>query len=239
MLYITIYGDEEKSREEIGKIPGLLSDKTIDRRSINMEELFTIFKQAQEAGNSYQMILIDISSKTAAETEALPAAQRASSDAVILSGPKSSQLFAKLNELKSDALKKAISPNKLKAEAISKESPENSQDRFSFRIHKGGPVSFRGDEIYYLEARGHEIELYNTRGPSLTISGKLVEEEKRLIPRGFIKIHRSYLVNSAYIKQVEGPDLTLTSGVTLRISKRYQKYVHTKYREYIYQGTAL
>jgi DNA-binding LytR/AlgR family response regulator len=43
------------------------------------------------------------------------------------------------------------------------------------------------------------------------------------VPEGFIRIHRSYLVNSSAIKSVDGLMVTLNNGQTLPISRRKLK----------------
>ena len=65
--------------------------------------------------------------------------------------------------------------------AMSMRSRRSAMTRFSFPV-KNGLVTFRQDEICYLEARDHYISIVNTREVPLLVSGSLRREEARFCP---------------------------------------------------------
>ena len=116
--------------------------------------------------------------------------------------------------------------------AMAMRSQRKAMIRFSFPL-KNGLVTFRGDEICYLEARDHYIRVVNTREAPLLIPGAITKEEQRFLPHGFVKVHRSYLVNLRHIRHIESRDVIMESGERIPISKGLYRQVFDQYTTYI------
>ena len=116
--------------------------------------------------------------------------------------------------------------------AMSTRKRRSTMARFSFPV-KNGLVTFRQDEICYLEARDHYISIVNTREAPLLIPGSLGREEPRFLPHGFIKVHRSYLVNLRHIRHIENRDVVMESGERVPISKGRYRQVFDQYTTYV------
>jgi two-component system LytT family response regulator len=91
------------------------------------------------------------------------------------------------------------------------------------------------DDVQWFEADGYNIKIF-----SLTESFKLrktmKEIEQKLDPKVFLRIHRSYIINMDYIKEIQewfkGDYLViLKSGKKLTISKNYYPKVISRLRQ--------
>lgn len=75
------------------------------------------------------------------------------------------------------------------------------------------------DNIQYLEVHGHDMLIkYNNNTEK--ISGTMSQYEKLLTPKGFIRIHKSFLVNYRYIYSIEKNDVKLNDGTLLPLSRK-------------------
>jgi two-component system, LytTR family, response regulator len=82
------------------------------------------------------------------------------------------------------------------------------------------------EEVVHLSAEGNYVRVHTAAGSHL-IRGTLADLEARLDPRRFARIHRSGIVNIEAIKEVRAHFhgdyiVTLKTGGTLRLSRRYQ-----------------
>lgn len=78
--------------------------------------------------------------------------------------------------------------------------------------------SFSCNEIQYIEVNGKYCKVVTTRGIS-SLRQTLSLFENKLAHQGFIKPHRSYLVNYRYISRIEKSQIVLENGVTLPLSR--------------------
>ncbi len=77
-------------------------------------------------------------------------------------------------------------------------------------------------DIYYIESRNHKVVLYLKDGELEYYEkiGRLAEE----LQGQFFRIHRGYLVNLAYVEGYDKTEVTLTGGISLPLSKRYEDF---------------
>lgn len=73
-------------------------------------------------------------------------------------------------------------------------------------------------DIQYFESFGHSINMVCTDGV-IQVYGTLREYEERARKNGFIRIHKSYLVNFRYISSIEKNYVLLTCGKQLPLSR--------------------
>lgn len=79
-------------------------------------------------------------------------------------------------------------------------------------------ISVRLNDINYIEVYGHET-LVHTENAVLTTSKALSAIEKELSEYGFIRTHKSYIVNTRYIFSVERNSTILSNGENLPVSR--------------------
>ena len=105
-----------------------------------------------------------------------------------------------------------------------------------FSTRTEGTVKLCIGNIIYLESLPRRIRLHATDGDYFFYAG-INEEEKKLEKYDFIRIHKSYLVNPHYIKQINRNWLTLTDGGRLPVSGRRFKAVYDRYTDYLARGS--
>lgn len=96
-----------------------------------------------------------------------------------------------------------------------------------------GEVELTVDRIRYVESNMHKL-IFNVLGKKQVqyrLYGKLDDIEPELLKYDFLRIHKSFLVNSKYIVEIVNYKVYLNDGVALPIPReRYQK-VKERYYE--------
>jgi len=100
-----------------------------------------------------------------------------------------------------------------------------SNDRIEVR-DGGTAVFLTPGDISHVEAAGNYVE-FHTPGKTHLVRGTLASWEARLTARGFIRVHRSRLVNRTKIAALKPTpsgdmEITLTGGPTVLGSRRYR-----------------
>ncbi|MCA9738145.1 MAG: LytTR family transcriptional regulator [Gemmatimonadetes bacterium] len=103
------------------------------------------------------------------------------------------------------------------------DAPTAPEPRIAFRTGSG-VVLLTPEEIRWLEADGDYVRVHASTGVPL-VNHRLDELEATLSPHGFVRIHRSTLVNAARVRQVRAAgrgdrDVLLDDGTTLRLARR-------------------
>ena len=104
----------------------------------------------------------------------------------------------------------------------------NSPTDGRIEIRDGGTAVFlAAGDILFVEAAGNYVT-FHTDARSYLVRGTLAAWDGRLAARGFVRVHRSHLVNRAHIasfKPTASGDLeiTLDTGRTLAGSRRYRE----------------
>jgi len=76
-------------------------------------------------------------------------------------------------------------------------------------------------DLMYIKSDDHYLEVHTQDGKAHTVRGKLSQIKKEL-PPNFIQCHRSYIVNSNFIKQVNSSSLTLINKEHIPLSRSYK-----------------
>lgn len=76
--------------------------------------------------------------------------------------------------------------------------------------------------LSYAESRGHEQCLYMVGWKREELYTRLTMKqlEELLLPQGFLRIHKQYLVNMAYLQTLQSTGAVLTTGKSLPVSAR-------------------
>lgn len=91
-----------------------------------------------------------------------------------------------------------------------------------------GEKKLRIEDIIYIETFKHKNFFYTKTGV-FSIYQKLDEIEMQLREFGFVRIHKSFLVNMRYIKKISGYILTLKDGRELSVPKARYPFVKQQY----------
>lgn len=96
------------------------------------------------------------------------------------------------------------------------------------------------DDILYLEVQQHNVtavmrqQTQDKKQKEYSFYASLSELEERLEPLGFLRIHKSYLVNMKYIKKFQCREALLTNGITLRVGEK--SYAENKQKYLLWKG---
>lgn len=102
----------------------------------------------------------------------------------------------------------------------------------------GRKLLVRRRDILYLESERHSIRLHLQRAPQgakavENVTETLAQCEEKLEGLGFVRIHRSFLVNMYHIGSLEKDSVLLLNGERLYISRHRIQEVRFRFENYI------
>ena len=84
------------------------------------------------------------------------------------------------------------------------------------------------EQITYLEVLDHYVSIH-TADASYTLNATLSGMETEMEGHGFLRIHKSYLVNMAHIRKFRSRECVLLDGTTLAVSEKNYSQQKQKY----------
>lgn len=84
------------------------------------------------------------------------------------------------------------------------------------------------EQISYLEVFDHYVSIH-TGSVSYTLNATLSSMETEMDGHGFLRVHKSYLVNMAHIRKFHSRECLLTDGVALAVSEKNYSQQKQKY----------
>ena len=91
-------------------------------------------------------------------------------------------------------------------------------------------------EILYIESKLRKLKMALRDGKTHEYYGKLDNTEWELKQYGFIRTHKSFLINGRYIRHFEYANVELDNGVTLPVSRGYYKPALDAFTLYAAEG---
>ncbi|WP_353719278.1 LytTR family DNA-binding domain-containing protein [Dyadobacter sp. 676] len=82
-------------------------------------------------------------------------------------------------------------------------------------------VQMRLDEVYYLESLGNYVKVW-ARDHFLLTQRTLASFEEQLPAEGFIRIHKSFILNKKFVHYIEGNMIRLLNGKVLPLGKTFK-----------------
>ncbi|MCI5773467.1 MAG: LytTR family DNA-binding domain-containing protein [Erysipelotrichaceae bacterium] len=95
-----------------------------------------------------------------------------------------------------------------------------------------GLFKLRINDIYYIESMLRTIKIH-TKNDSFTAIGKISDFEETLKNNNFVRVHKSFLVNLAYIKNIYKDTITLDNDTEVLLSKHRSKEIHLRLLNYV------
>lgn len=80
------------------------------------------------------------------------------------------------------------------------------------------------DQITYIESYAHYL-LIHTPTTTVKVREKISDALKKLQDYGFIQVHRSYLVNKNYVKQIGIEDIIMNDSYIIPVGKKYRQKI--------------
>lgn len=110
---------------------------------------------------------------------------------------------------------------------------EINQKEFYFRVGKSVHRLYL-DEIYYFACNGRKVEIYTHSGQK-EFYGAMRKTWEQVEGKGFWIIHKSYIINTAFVSVYHYDSVQMTDGTCLPISQKYRKAIKANLTE-TYQG---
>lgn len=109
---------------------------------------------------------------------------------------------------------------------------EDRNKLHSFYTQETGLTSLEINKILYLESRLRKVTIY-TRTQTFTYYANLKEEQEKLKENNFVRSHKGYLVNMAYIHSINKNNIVLKSRKVVPLSEHRHKEVFDCFTDYI------
>ena len=84
------------------------------------------------------------------------------------------------------------------------------------------------EQISHLEVLDHYVSVHTAKG-TYTLGATLSGMESELGSHGFLRIHKSYLVNMAHVRKFRSRECVLTDGTSLAVSEKNYSQQKQKY----------
>lgn len=130
-----------------------------------------------------------------------------------------------------EQLRAGASPSDISSSLLTVQLNDQSSDIVNFTDEKGElKLSVKSEFIYYLEASDNYINIFYRSKDEIThfmLRSSMKKQEELLTPKGFVRCHRSYMVNFSKVallrKDKDGPylDLGESSIKEIPVSKTY------------------
>lgn len=138
-----------------------------------------------------------------------------------------SQLYTPLWFVRKGMLKKDM------FRALSRYFTATESRRISYKVKSGfGHRELYLKEILYVECVGHELDFVTVSGLHLKVYGSLKAVEEDLSSCGFLRIHKSFLVNQSYVESVEKKDVVLKNGIIVEMGRDRRRDVEAAMLRY-------
>jgi len=113
-----------------------------------------------------------------------------------------------------------------------KDSVKLRENDFIIIASGGTKTKLKLDQILYFEVQNRIITIHTQNG-MLDYYSRLEDVEQQLSGKGFVRTHRSYLVNCYYIQKLKRSSLFLTDGTEIPVSGKYTQSVQEEFSKYL------
>lgn len=143
----------------------------------------------------------------------------------------SQRIFLQKSNL-SGYLVKPVDSALLRANLEKAAAAAQERDGAALTVSVGGkPVTVPCCEILYLESLGHTVQIH-AHGETVTVYERL-DKLAALLPEGFLRCHKSFLVNMRRIRRFREQDVLLDSGEAVPVSRSRCAGAKTEYFRYM------
>ena len=233
-MHIAVCDDDKIFLETINE--QLESIEFIDE--ISLFSNLDTFLFSVDGGKQYDAILMDIDwEKAAMGIDAAEELFRLCPETKIIyvtgfSDRFSQQIFLHRANL-SGFLTKPVDPKMLEANLrkVLEAMPFQNEPALILR-QRSAPVSIPLREIFYIESRGHTVEVHAAE-ENVTVYENL-DKIMRMLPVGFYQCHKSYIVNLRQIRRFQPGEALLKNGQSVPVSRA--RYTPAKQEYFTFMG---
>ena len=87
-------------------------------------------------------------------------------------------------------------------------------------------VTLQTEQILYVESNDAETWVHTLDGERYR-NKTIISQWEQILEDGFLRTHRSFLVNTSYVTQVE-PDCVMLGDISIPVSRKYKEVVATR-----------
>lgn len=91
--------------------------------------------------------------------------------------------------------------------------------------YKGGAYLFRPEQIIRLQSESNYTYIYTTDHKPILMAKVLTAYEALLLPFGFVRTHRSHLINRTHVADIQRDVIIMDDRSVAEISRRKRKQV--------------
>lgn len=195
------------------------------------EELLAAYNQ----GKTYDILFLDIRMKKISGFDAARSIRDINQNTVIIFITSLSEyIFSSFEYKPFWFLVKPVSEDKFK-HVLTKamlEVANNKASEYSFFTRENGLLSIEISKIIYLESVLRRIVIHTTC-QQYSCYATIAAEEQKLIKHNFIRVHKGYLVNMAFIQRINKTNVVLKNSEVLPISEHRFKMVFDSFTSYL------
>lgn len=235
MLNIAVCDDEAFYREKIkNELRAILEQRGIADYRIDTWTSGEELCNNQEKIEEYQIVFLDINMEKMTGLEAAKIIKSVNQDIYLVfvtayvdyavEGYKVEAIRFLLKDMLDGTLTECVDT------VLEKMKYHRHKEKFSF---VDGEREVLIHKIIYIESNKHK-QIFHVQGETeqtFLLSGKLEDTQKRLEEYGFIRIHKSFLVNVKMITDVRNYNVTLKNGKILPIPREKFRQVKLQYFE--------
>ena len=96
----------------------------------------------------------------------------------------------------------------------------------------GKPIAIPHRDILYIESLGHTIQIHTAA--ETVVAYERLDAVTKLLPAGFIRCHKSFVVNMQQIRRFQPSDVLLKNGMLVPVSRK--RYAETKAAYFKFMG---
>lgn len=114
--------------------------------------------------------------------------------------------------------------------SVSKKIQEKN-DKLVIKVNKE-VMNININNIVYFEGEGNYVNLY-TKKERVKFRGTLSNLEKELINKGFLRIHKGYLISQKYVFLLNSKEVKLNNGALIPIGRSYLESTKKELMKYM------
>ncbi len=107
-----------------------------------------------------------------------------------------------------------------------------AEQRIKFQTREN-EIYVYANNIEYIEVYDHWLRVTLNKGETIECYGSLSDLEKQLVPAGFVRTYKSYLVNFKYMHSIEKTQVTLDDGTKIPLSRYKAAEVRERFKDYL------
>lgn len=96
-----------------------------------------------------------------------------------------------------------------------------------------GEKSYKLDDVLYIKSEGNYLLAKLNDGTDSIAIRSDASTIMRNLDSSFIRVHRSYIVNSMHVKKAKYGEISMDNGEVLPVGRKYADEVKSKYEEYV------